>query len=677
MTNENNEKKENNEIKTEKKTTNGNRPPRRRRAPATQNKAKTKTNEKAELSVKTEVVEKTEKAGKNSKNNGRKNTRSGNNKAVKNEKLELGETVQNVQKAVQNLFGADNKGKNKKQSNRRGKKTTKNPVRIIPLGGLNEIGKNMTCYECGNDMFIVDCGLAFPDENMLGVDIVIPDFSYVTKNNRDKIRGIFITHGHEDHIGALPYLLKEIDAPVYGTRLTIALIKNKLKEHGLQDSVRLVEVKARDTIKVGCMSVEFIHVNHSIPDACALAIHTPVGVIIQTGDFKIDYSPIEGEIIDLARFGELGSHGVLALLPDSTNAEAPGMAGGERRVGNSFNRLFTMAGDRRIIIATFASNIHRIQQIMDCAAKYDRKVAVSGRSMVNVVATAEELGYLRIPKDLLIDIDVANRLPADRVVIITTGSQGEPMSALTRMAMSDHRKVSVGYQDFIIISARPIPGNEKTVARVVNQLMQLGAEVIYEKKYETHVSGHACQDELRLMICLTKPKFILPMHGEFKHQSKVVELATGMGMEKENIVIPAMGEVLELDGDSVKVTGEVTAGAVMVDGLGVGDVGSIVLRDRKHLAEDGLIVVVATLNTKQRKLIAGPDIISRGFVYVRESEDMINQAQEIAKNAAETCLNNGIRDWGSLKQRMKDEVSRYFYAQTKRSPMILVVLQEA
>ena len=595
-------------------------------------------------------------------------------KAAKTEKKELADTMQNMQKAVQNLFGGENK---QKKNNRRGKKVNKTPVRIIPLGGLNEIGKNMTCYECDNDMFIVDCGLAFPDENMLGVDIVIPDFAYVTKSNKEKVRGIFITHGHEDHIGALPYLLKEVNAPVYATRLTIGLIKNKLKEHGLLGTVQLVEVKARDTIKVGSMSVEFINVNHSIPDACALAIHTPVGVIIQTGDFKIDYSPISGEIIDLARFGELGSQGVLALLPDSTNAEAPGMAGGERRVGNSFNRLFNMAGERRIIIATFASNIHRIQQIMDCAVKFDRKVAVSGRSMVNVVATAEELGYLRIPKDLMVDIDVANRLPADRVVIITTGSQGEPMSALSRMAMSDHRKVSVGYNDFIIISARPIPGNEKLVARVVNQLMQQGAEVIYEKKYETHVSGHACQDELRLMLCLTKPKFVLPMHGEFKHQSKVVELATGMGMDKDNILIPAMGQVLELDGETIKLVGEVPAGAVMVDGLGVGDVGSIVLRDRKHLSEDGLIVVVATINTKSRKLIAGPDIISRGFVYVRESEEMINQAQEIAKNAAETCLNNGIRDWGSLKQRMKDEVSKYFYAQTKRSPMILVVLQEA
>lgn len=595
-------------------------------------------------------------------------------KAPKVEKAELTGTVQNVQKAVQNLFTSENKGK---KHPRRSKKPVKNPVRIIPLGGLNEIGKNMTCYECGNDMFIVDCGLAFPDETMLGVDIVIPDFTYVTKNNKEKVRGIFITHGHEDHIGALPYLLKELNVPVYATRLTIGLIKNKLKEHGLLGTVQLVEVKARDVIKAGCMSVEFIHVNHSIPDACALAIHTPVGVIIQTGDFKIDYSPIQGDIIDLARFGELGANGVLALLPDSTNAEVPGMANSERKVGASLDRLFQMAGTRRIIIATFASNIHRIQQIMDYAEKYDKKVAVSGRSMVNVVATAVELGYLSIPKDLMVDIDVANRLPQERVVIITTGSQGEPMSALTRMAMSDHRKVNVTNNDFIIISARPIPGNEKLVSRVVNQLMQLGAEVIYEKMYETHVSGHACQDELRLMMCLTKPKFILPMHGEFKHQMKVEELAVGMGMNSENVVIPEVGQILELDGESVKVSGEVSSGAVMVDGLGVGDVGSIVLRDRKHLAEDGLIVVVATINTKSKKLIAGPDIISRGFVYVRESEDMINQAQEIAKNAAETCLKNGIRDWSSLKQRMKDDVSKYFYGQTKRSPMILVVLQEA
>ena len=611
------------------------------------------------------------KAPQNKAQHTKKNTAEHHEKPEKKERNSVAKTVQ------QFFTGGSSEEKAKRRSRRSKKSASKTPVRIIPLGGLNEIGKNMTCYECEDDMFIVDCGLAFPDETMLGVDIVIPDFTYVTKTSRDKVRGIFITHGHEDHIGSLPYLLKEINVPVYATRLTIGLIKNKLKEHGLLGTVQLIEVTAGDTIQVGSMAVEFIHVNHSIPGACALAIHTPVGVIVQTGDFKIDYSPIEGDIIDLARFGELGAKGVLALLPDSTNAEVPGMAMSERKVGASFDRLFQMAGDRRIIIATFASNIHRIQQIVDYAEKYDKKVAVSGRSMVNVVATAMELGYLKIPNGLMVDIDVANRLPSEKVVIITTGSQGEPMSALTRMAMSDHRKVSVTNNDFIIISARPIPGNEKLVSRVVNQLMQLGAEVIYEKMYETHVSGHACQDELRLMMCLTRPKFVLPMHGEYKHQKKVEELAVGMGIDKDHVVIPAMGQVLELDGETIKVTGEVPSGAVMVDGLGVGDVGSIVLRDRKHLAEDGLIVVVATINTHSRKLIAGPDIISRGFVYVRESEEMINQAQEIARNAAESCLENGIRDWSTLKQRMKDEVSRYFYGQTKRSPMVLVVLQEA
>lgn len=587
------------------------------------------------------------------------------------------DTIQSVSKAVKEVTeklptgkGGNRRGSRKKSD---GKKAA---VRIIPLGGLNEIGKNMTVYECEKDMFIVDCGLAFPDETMLGVDIVIPDFTYVTKN-KEKLRGVFITHGHEDHIGALPYLLKEINTPVYATRLTIGLIKNKLKEHGLLSSVKLVEVKPRDVIKAGCMSVEFIRVNHSIPDACAMAIHTPAGVIVQTGDFKIDYTPIEGGIIDLARFGELGAKGVLALLPDSTNAEVPGMAMSERTVGASFNRLFQMAGNRRILIATFASNIHRIQQIMDYAEKFDKKVAVSGRSMVNVVATAMELGYLKVAKDLLIDIDVANKLPPERVVVITTGSQGEPMSALTRMAMGDHRKISITANDFIIISARPIPGNEKLVGRVVNELMRLGAEVIYEKMYETHVSGHACQDELRLMMSLTKPQYVLPMHGEFKHQKKVQMLAQSMGIQEENIFIPQCGDVVELDGETIKIAGEVPSGAVMVDGLGVGDVGSIVLRDRKHLAEDGLIVVVATISTRSKKIIAGPDIISRGFVYVRESESMINQAREIAKAGVEECLNAGIRDWTSLKQRMKDDVSKFFYGKTKRSPMVLVVIQEA
>ena len=559
----------------------------------------------------------------------------------------------------------------------RRKKDGKKPlVRIIPLGGLNEIGKNMTVYECGNDMFIVDCGLAFPDETMLGIDIVIPDFTYVVQN-KEKIRGVFITHGHEDHIGGIPYLMKEIDAPLYATKLTLGLIKNKLKEHGLSNQVKMMEVKPGDTIKAGCMSVEFIRVNHSIPDACALAIHTPAGVIVQTGDFKVDYTPIEGGVIDLGRFGELGSEGVLALLPDSTNIEMPGSTPSERTVGESFNKLFQMAGDRRIIIATFASNIHRIQQIIDYAVKYDKKVSVSGRSMVNVVATAIELGYLKVPSGFLVDIDVANRLPFNEVVLITTGSQGEPLSALSRMAMSEHRKVKVTPNDFIIISARPIPGNEKFVNRVVNELMRLGAEVIYEKMYEVHVSGHACQDEQKLMMALTKPQYILPVHGEYKHLRKYSIVAKQMGIDEDHVIIPAIGQVLETDGESFRFGGEVPSGAVMVDGLGVGDVGSIVLRDRKHLAEDGLIVVVAAINAKNKRIVSGPDIISRGFVYVREAEDMINGARDVAKAALEESIGSGVRDWTTLKNRMKDEVSRYVYNKTKRSPMVLTVIQEA
>lgn len=559
----------------------------------------------------------------------------------------------------------------------RRKKDGKKPlVRIIPLGGLNEIGKNMTVYECGNDMFIVDCGLAFPDETMLGIDIVIPDFTYVVQN-KEKIRGVFITHGHEDHIGGIPYLMKEIDAPLYATKLTLGLIKNKLKEHGLSNQVKMMEVKPGDTIKAGCMSVEFIRVNHSIPDACALAIHTPAGVIVQTGDFKVDYTPIEGGVIDLGRFGELGSEGVLALLPDSTNIEMPGSTPSESTVGESFNKLFQMAGDRRIIIATFASNIHRIQQIIDYAVKYDKKVSVSGRSMVNVVATAIELGYLKVPSGILVDIDVANRLPFNEVVLITTGSQGEPLSALSRMAMSEHRKVKVTPNDFIIISARPIPGNEKFVNRVVNELMRLGAEVIYEKMYEVHVSGHACQDEQKLMMALTKPQYILPVHGEYKHLRKYSIVAKQMGIDEDHVIIPAIGQVLETDGESFRFGGEVPSGAVMVDGLGVGDVGSIVLRDRKHLAEDGLIVVVAAINAKNKRIVSGPDIISRGFVYVREAEDMINGARDVAKAALEESISSGVRDWTTLKNRMKDEVSRYVYNKTKRSPMVLTVIQEA
>ena len=484
----------------------------------------------------------------------------------------------------------------KNNNRRKNKPVKKTPVKIIPLGGLNEIGKNMTAYECENDIFIVDCGLAFPDDDMLGVDIVIPDFTYI-ENNADRVRGIVITHGHEDHIGGLAYLLKRVNIPVYASRLTIGLIQGKLKEHGILDTAQLNVVQPKKPIKMGCMSVEPITVNHSIPDSFALAITTPAGVIVQTGDFKIDYTPIEGEIIDLARFGELGSKGVLALLSDSTNAERPGSSMSERKVGESFETLFQRARDKRMIIASFSTNIQRIQQIVDCAVRYGRKIALSGRSMVNVVAIAIELGYLKVPQGVLVDIDQLQRYPSEKTVIITTGSQGEPMSALSRMAMGDHRKVVVTSQDFIIISATPIPGNEKLVGRVVNELLKLGAEVVYEKMYEVHASGHACQDELKMMIGLTKPKFFVPVHGEYKHLKKHAQLAVSMGVNPENVIIGDIGNVIETDSVEMKITGTVPAGRVLVDGLGVGDVGSIVLRDRKHLAEDGLIVIVTTIDS--------------------------------------------------------------------------------
>jgi ribonuclease J len=562
-----------------------------------------------------------------------------------------------------------------KKGRSREKEQSKIPVRITPLGGLNEVGKNVTLYECQNDMFMVDCGMTFPDEQMLGVDLVLPDLTYVVKN-REKLRGIVITHGHEDHIGALPYFLKQVNAPVYATKLTIGLIANKLKEHGLFGKVKLMQIAAGETFKMGCMEVEFIRVNHSIPDAVSLAIHTPAGVIIQTGDFKIDYTPIIGGIIDLARFGELGSHGVLALLSDSTNAERPGFTPTERTVGESFDKLFKQAHDKRILVATFSSNVNRIQLICEAAAKCGRKVAVSGRSMVNVVEVSIELGYLKPPKDVIIDIDDINRFPPEQIVLITTGSQGEPMSALSRMASNDHRKVMITSGDFIIISATPIPGNEKTVSRVVNELMRLGAEVIYERMYEVHVSGHACQEEQKIMLALTRPKFFFPVHGEYKQLKRHASLAFGMGMDSDHVIIGENGKVFELDGVSVKCEETVPSGRVLVDGLGVGDVGSIVLRDRKHLGQDGLIVVVTTIEQATGQIAAGPDIISRGFVYVREAEDMLSEAREIVRQTIETCMQNNVREWGNIKTQVRDALSSYFYNRTKRSPMILPVIQE-
>ncbi len=562
-----------------------------------------------------------------------------------------------------------------KRTRQQSKEIRKTPVRIIPLGGLNEIGKNMTVFECSNDMFILDCGLAFPDADMPGVDIVIPDFTYVERN-ADKIRGIVITHGHEDHIGGLAYLLKKVNVPVYATRLTIGLIEGKLKEQGILNMVKLNIVEPRKTVKMGCMAVEFIKVNHSIPDAVGMAIHTPAGVIVHTGDFKVDYSPIDGNIIDIARFGELGSKGVLALMADSTNAERTGYTRSERTVGESFDRLFKKAEGKRIIIATFSSNIHRVQQIINAAERYGRKVAVFGRSMVNVINTAIELGYLEVPDNLIIDIEMMNRYENECIVLITTGSQGEPMSALTRMAMNEHRKVNITPMDFIIISATPIPGNEKYVTRVVNELMKSGAEVVYEAMYEVHVSGHACQEELKLMQALTKPKFFIPVHGEYKHLQKHADLAVQMGMARENVIIAEIGNVIETDGVSMKIVSQVPSGRILVDGLGVGDVGSIVLRDRKHLAQDGLIIIVIGIERAANEVVAGPDIISRGFVYVRESEELFVQAKNVLNNTLANCSYSEMREWNTLKGKLRDALSDYIYQKTKRSPMILPIIME-
>ncbi len=549
------------------------------------------------------------------------------------------------------------------------------PVKFTALGGLNEIGKNLYVYECCNDMFIVDCGLAFPDEDMPGVDLVVPDFTYLEKN-KDRFRGIVITHGHEDHIGALPYLLKKVNVPIYGTRLTLGLVEGKLKEHNLLSQASLNVVEPRQNVRMGCMSVEFIRVNHSIPDACALAIHTPAGVIVHTGDFKVDYTPIEGGIIDLARFGELGNRGVLALMSESTNAERPGYTKSERSVGESFKNLFNSAEGKRIIIATFSSNIHRIQQIIDQAIIHDRKVAISGRSMQNVIAKAVELNYVRIPEGMLIDIEDVNKYPPEKLVICTTGSQGEPLSALSRMSSGDHRQVTITPMDFIIISATPIPGNEKLVTKVVNELMKQGAEVIYESMYEVHVSGHACQDELKMMISLTRPKFFIPIHGEYKHMKKHSKLAIGMGIPEDHIFIADLGQVLETDGVEMKFTGTVPSGRVMVDGYGVGDVGSVVLRDRKHLAEDGVMIIVATIDRETGNVLAGPDIVSRGFVYVRESEALIDEAKQLMKQVMDNCRDRNIREWGNIKSAMRDALSDYIYSKTKRSPMILPIIME-
>lgn len=549
-------------------------------------------------------------------------------------------------------------------------------VRIAFLGGINEIGKNMILYEYGEDMFLVDCGMSFPDQDMLGVDLVLPDFSYVEKN-ADKIRGIVVTHGHEDHIGGLPYLLKIINTPVYGTKLTIGLIQGRLREHGILSEAKLNVVKPGQRIVLGAFNIECIHVNHSIPDALALAIRCEAGTIIQTGDFKIDSTPIDGEMIDLSRLSEIGKEKVLCLLSDSTNAERPGYTESEKKVGESFETLFRKADGKRILVATFSSNIHRIQQIMDVAGLLGKKVALSGRSLENVVRIGQDLGYLKIPDGLMITIDMLRRYNSDEVVIITTGSQGEPLSALSRMAFSDHRSVEINPSDCVIISATPIPGNEKTVSKVINELMKLGAEVVYEKMYDVHVSGHACQEELKMMMGLVKPKYFIPVHGEQKHLRKHAALALSMGIEKKNIFIADIGSVAEISGESIRQAAPVPAGKVFVDGYGVGDVGNAVIKERKHLAQDGLIIVAAAIDTASGKILSGPDVVSRGFVYVREAEALIDDARKLALSSIEYSLNTRKSGLGDLKARLRDELSGLMYERTKRSPMILPVILEA
>jgi len=546
-------------------------------------------------------------------------------------------------------------------------------LQIIPLGGLREIGKNMTVIRCGDDILVVDAGLMFPEDEMLGIDLVIPDISYLLEN-RDLVRGIVLTHGHEDHIGALPFVLKQLNVPVYGTRLTLGILEARLKENNVV-ATNLVPVKSGDSITLGCFKVEFIHVSHSIPDSVALAIKTPVGTIVHTGDFKFDHTPVDGKVTEFYRFAELGRQGVLVLLADSTNAERPGFTPSERSVGIAFEEAFLNARER-IIIATFSSNVHRIQQAIDTACKFRRKVAVIGRSMINVVNIALELGYLNIPEGVLIDIDQINNYPSSSVVILTTGSQGEPMSALTRMAMSDHKKVEIIPGDTVIISATPIPGNEKMVARTIDYLYRQGAKVVYEASSGIHVSGHASQEELKLMHNLVRPKFFVPVHGEYRHLIKHAELAKELGMPKENIFVLDNGQILEITPDKGAIIGKVASGKILVDGLGVGDVGNIVLRDRRQLSQDGILIIVVTMDKQRGCCVSGPDIVSRGFVYVRESEQLMEEAKEKVKQALEKCESNNITEWATIKATVRDTLGKYLYERTRRRPMILPIIME-
>ena len=555
---------------------------------------------------------------------------------------------------------------------RNGKKGAPEHVKVIPLGGLEEIGMNITAFEYGEDIIVVDCGMSFPEDDMLGIDLVIPDITYL-KENESRVRGFFITHGHEDHIGALPYVLRSMNLPVYSTKLTIALIANKLREAGILESAKLNVVKHGDEISTGAFKIEYIKTNHSIQDASALAIKCPAGVILHTGDFKVDYTPVYGDPIDLQRFAELGKQGVLALMADSTNALRPGFTMSERTVGRTFDAIFAAHQDKRIIVATFASNVDRVQQIINDAEKYGRKVVIDGRSMVNVIGTAAELGYIRINQGTLVDIDHIKDYPDEKMVLVTTGSQGESMAALSRMASGQHRKVTIGPKDVVVLSSNPIPGNEKAVAKVINELAQKQAEVINQ---DTHVSGHACQEELKLIYALVHPKFAIPIHGEYRHRLAQKTLAEDVCVSPDNIVIAESGDVIDLCEDGFKITGRVPAGPVMVDGLGIGDVGNIVMRDRQNLAQNGIIIVVMTLEKYSGRLVSGPDVVSRGFVYVRENENLMEEARVMVSDAVEDCLIHHVSDWGKIKNVIRDTLSEYIWKKMKRNPMILPIISE-
>ena len=639
------------------KRPNDNKRPSNRKNSYRYNKSQ-KNNRYTERSEKADRNDKTERTERNS----RANFKNGSSKTPAKAALKAPAKPQNKQQ-------------NKPQSRSTGKRGRKGAARlkIIPLGGLEQIGMNITAFEYGDSIVVVDCGLSFPEDDMLGIDLVIPDVTYL-KENISKVKGFVITHGHEDHIGALPYVLKEVNVPIYSTKLTLGLITNKLKEHNLVRSTKLKEVKHGQVINLGDFAVEFIKTNHSIQDASALAIYSPAGIVVHTGDFKVDYTPVFGDAIDLQRFAEIGKKGVLALMCDSTNAERPGFTMSERTVGHVFDNLFNEHKNARIIIATFASNVDRVQQIINTAYKFGRKVAVEGRSMVNIISVASELGYLRIPENTLIEIDQVKNYPDEKVVLITTGSQGESMAALSRMAANIHKKITIKPNDTIIFSSNPIPGNEKAVSKVINELSMKGAKVIFQ---DVHVSGHACQEEIKLIYSLVRPKYAIPVHGEYRHLTAQKHVVEDLGIPKENIFILASGNVLELDANSAAVTGSVHTGAIFVDGLGVGDVGNIVLRDRQHLSEDGIMIVVMTLERHSNVVLAGPDIVSRGFVYVRESEDLMEDAKEVVENALDSCLERNITDWGKIKNTVKDALSDFLWKRTKRSPMILPIIMEA